>query len=172
MEYLQKQQKLANTLQGIGIEVPKNPTGRMGKYLLRGDPKLSRWSESSVFYPQAGEWAKLGVFLGDNLSCLMYPVPGVYWVFKTNDLTANWLNSRSPEFAKLTQENANILGVNPKIISGGFESERKIYTEYSVYDPESGIATVNFPIPSELAYAAILMMAQGVEIKRQDTKAW
>lgn len=165
MEYQQKRQKLKDALHDLDIDLPMKATGRMGTYLLRGDPKLDRWTKNTIFHPQSGEWAKWGVFLGDNLSCLMYPLPGIFWVFESKRLTTDWLLSNSKEFSELTLKNAESLGVNHKTVNGGFECERKIYEQYSVYHPETGIATVNYPVPSELAYAAIFMMAGGVEVK-------
>lgn len=157
--------RLVNALSSRRISVPLVPTGSMGEYLLRGDPDLSKWSINSNFIPRSGQWATWGVFLGDNLSCLMYPNPGIYWVFKPETLAQNWLNLKTPEFNQLVQEITRQRNLNPALIADGYCCERQIYETRPTYDPSTGIASVEHPVPTSLAVAAIMVLADSIEIK-------
>lgn len=122
-----------------------------GNWIARGVPKTK---PEKVLEPKSGKWASYGVFFSDNHDNLVTPGQGIIYVYDSNHFS--WIPSPSRDWSRLVERKTSELQVNPASIRGGFDAERALYETYCVFQTNSGIATINYPIrSSDAAYILV-----------------
>lgn len=136
--------------QGGGIQIPDSPNPFSTcprEWLLRGETSKQHLLGCESLCPHAGQMGTSGVFFADCLSSLMYPDPGVYYIFRADDLAHDWLLAESDRYKQIASVYAQQQGLNPTKICDGIAIESFMYDSFQIYQADTGIATANYPIP-------------------------
>lgn len=142
----------------LKITFPEKPSGgdSPGEWLVRAESSKERILHNKPFIPQKGQMGSSGVFFADNASSLMYPAPGVYYVFRTEDLQQRWVPHPSNISEDLVALIAKKYNLDLQTIGGGIEAESKLFEMYSIYQNRTGICTICDTVDPSRAHAILI----------------
>lgn len=153
--------KEAISKKGISFpDLPKSSLLAPRKWLIRAESDFDRLIYRTPFFPQDGQMGSRGVFFGDCWSCLMYPNPGIFYVFETSKLKQHWIAVGSAEYQQIIDHLLNISTLNMNTVGNGIEVESQFYTQHAVYEPNTGVATVNEVL--SINSAALIVIPSGI----------
>lgn len=159
-----KRDALYFVLNSQGICLPYSPSldTTPGRWVVRAERDVNRLKNplENHFRPHDGQYGEFGVFLGDNLSCLMYPDRGIYWVFESRDISGSWLCVPSEEWQERYQQVIRENRLNPESFGDGFRAQQEIHEQHFVYNRETGVCTS--PVALSPLAAAKVLITEGV----------
>src|SRR3990172_8173475 len=166
LELERKQNALYFVLNWQGICLPSSPSfenNTPGRGVVRAESGTVNRLKNPLenpFVPNAGQYGEFGVFLGDNLSSLMYPERGIYWVFESGSISESWLCAPSREWQARYEQVIRENGLNPKSVTDGYRAEEELYRQHFVYKKRTGVCTS--PVPFSPLAAAQVLVTEGV----------
>ncbi len=159
------ERQLQHALGAVGIDI--NPMPHHGQKphptLIRGENSRDRVTgKDRYFHPHAGQMGTRGVFLADVLFSVMDS--DIYYVFHEREvLRASGSNAWIPYGGREGEKSAALLeaiakrkGLDLHTIGGGIEAEAELFTQWPIYQPHTGIATIPKPLPVAMAHTILV----------------
>lgn len=157
-------QTLTTASQQAGVEIPVAPDfsgTKPRKWVIHAEADKNILLSDGQFLVQTGDKGAQGVFLADALSALQSGQSNMYYVvFDSETLSSQWLIEGSQQYVELQHSVAMEAKLDPTAIGDAIEIRARIFASQCVFQPMSGIVTVNHPIP--LAKATKIFIPQGL----------
>jgi hypothetical protein len=146
LDFEPKKSLLEQNLNRLGIPFAENPAlvPKPSEWLVRGVSDSWVWDNQTYFEPRQGDMGSYGVFLGDNLSVLMFP--GTYFVYRTQKISPSWVFYPSPMADEKIKEIVQTNGLNLKTFDGQLSAEHDLFYRNCVLQPGRGIYTIPRPL--------------------------
>jgi hypothetical protein len=156
-------QTLTDATLKLGMEIPVTPDFKAlkpRKWVLHAEADKNILLSDGQFLVQTGDKGAQGVFVVDALSALPSGQGNLYFVlFDSETLSTSWVVEGSQEYETVQHSVAMEAKLDPTAIGDAIELRAKIYAQHCVYQPMSGMVTVNTPVP--LAKALKILVPNG-----------
>ncbi len=157
-------QTLTTALQQAGVEVPVTPDfsgTKPRKWIVHAEADKNILFADGQFLVQTGDKGAQGVFLADSLSALPSGQSNMYYaVFDAESLSNEWVLEGSQQYVELQHAVAMTAQLDPTAIGDAIEIRSRIFVDHCVFQPMSGIVTVNHPVA--LAKAVKIFVPTGL----------
>ncbi|MEP7166701.1 MAG: hypothetical protein ABI758_01830 [Candidatus Woesebacteria bacterium] len=156
-------QNLTPLLLQAGVDIPVAPDFKAikpRKWVIHADTNKNILLTDGEFLVQTADKGAQGVFVFDALSALSSDQDSLFFaVFDSETLSPTWVIEGSEQYEKLQHDVAVSAQLDATNIGSAIEIRSKIYAGQSIYQPMSGVATVNHTVP--LAKAVKIFVPQG-----------
>jgi hypothetical protein len=143
-------QTLETALQQAGVEIPIAPDfsgTKPRKWIVHAEADKNILLAEGQLLVQTGDKGAQGVFLADALSALQLQSNLYFVVFESAALSTNWVIEGSQQYTELQHTVAMSDKLDPTAIGDAIEIRSRIFAGQCVFQPMSGVVTVNHPIP-------------------------